>query len=110
MLVIALVLPVATFLFARWWSVPLYLTNDDVGMELLLRGAGVTSRPTAFVQFMHVGLGELLVWLYAHAGGLSWYQVLMNGVLVLAGLTVSWVAVRRGLNWRSLVIFSVYCL
>jgi hypothetical protein len=110
MVIAAMALPVATFVFARCWSVLLYLANDDVGMELLLRGGGVTSRPTAFVQFMHVGLGEVLVWLYARASGLSWYQVLMNGILVLAGMTVSWAAVRRGLNWNRLVLITVYCL
>jgi hypothetical protein len=43
-------------------------------------------------------------------GGLSWYQVLMNGVLVLAGVTVSWAGVRRGLNWNGLVLIAVYPL
>src|SRR5262249_21671663 len=53
---------------------------------------------------------EVLVWLYTHVSGLSWYQVLMNGVLVLAGLTVAWVSVRRGLNWNRLILIAVYCL
>jgi hypothetical protein len=110
MVAVVLALPVATFLFARCWSVPLYLANDDVGMELLLRGVGVTSRPTAYVQFMHVWLGEALVWLYAQVRGLSWYQVFMNGTLVTTGLTVAWTGVRRGLNWNRLVLVCIYCL
>src|SRR5271166_939247 len=56
MIALAIALPGMTFLFARWWSVPLYVSNDDVAVEFLLRGVGVTGRATAYVLFMHVGL------------------------------------------------------
>src|SRR6516162_9293262 len=78
MVALALALPGLTFLFARWWSVPLYVSNDDVAVEFLLRGVCTTSRATAFVLFMHVGLGQILVWLYAHLHGVPWYWVVMN--------------------------------
>jgi hypothetical protein len=81
-------------------SRPLYLTNDDVGMRLLVEGhVAPGAAPTPFVMFMHIAIGWVLAVLYSAANSVPWYDVLMLATAVAS--TVGLVAVWNGTSGRA---------
>jgi hypothetical protein len=70
---------------------PLYLTNDDVAMRLLVEGHFAPgSAPTPFVMFMHIAIGWLLTALYTAVRGLPWYDLLMLATALAANIAFVW--------------------
>jgi hypothetical protein len=83
---------VATTVLSGWVPTrPLYLTNDDVAMRLLVEGHFAPgAEPTPFVMFMHIAIGWLLTALYTSVSGAAWYDLLMLATALAANIALVW--------------------
>jgi hypothetical protein len=66
---------------------PLFQTNDDVGMQMLAQGVGMSGERTPYILFSNILLGRLLVALYGIADW-PWYRLLGLSVQAVSGLTL----------------------
>ena len=106
--------PVAVaILVAQFCFTPLFQTNDDVGMQLLAQGVGMSGERTPYILFSNILLGRLLVALYGMADW-PWYRLLGLSVQAVSGVTL--VAAlrpvgsqRRGWLWIG-AYFAVFGL
>jgi hypothetical protein len=92
---------------------PLYLTNDDVAMRLLVEGRFAPgAAPTPFVMFMHIAIGWLLTALYTAASRVPWYDVLMLAAAVAATVAIvaAWNGTSDRLSFLRTLMLSVVLL
>jgi hypothetical protein len=87
---------------------PLYRSNDDVHMDLLLRGLALVSQPDPRIVFSNLLLGRLCVWLYAQAAGLPWYRLIQLALQCLAGTVVVAALVARRRSARAALLVPLY--
>jgi hypothetical protein len=92
---LALALPALSIALAHAAFVPVWRTNDDVGMNLLAAGVAYTARPTPLLLFSHHWLGRALNLLYAALPDLPWYRLFGLAVQYASGVAVAWIGLRR---------------
>src|SRR5262249_33257293 len=103
-------LPLAAWSLARGLFVPLYQSNDDLGMMMLARGIGIVGQPTPYLLYVHISLGQLLVSLYERWPEWEWYRVLMDVTQLMSTATVVWLALRSGVSVPRLGLLSLFLL
>jgi len=108
--VLTIGLPIAVSGLARGLFVPLYQSNDDIGMMMLARGVGIVSKPTPYLLYIHIGLGRLLVALYSHWPDWEWYRVLMDIVQLLGTATLVWLSLRSPWSGSRLAVLVLYLI
>src|SRR5215475_9257409 len=103
----AAIISALSLFVARLAFVPLYQSNDDVTMRLLAEGVATSSRPTPYLLFINVILGQVMVWLHEFFPILPWFTICLAAIHLAGTATVIWVALSgRGLaRWIQLVIF-----
>jgi hypothetical protein len=94
---------------ARLVFVPLYQSNDDVTMRLTAEGVAIASRPTPYLLFINVILGELIVWLNNLVPSISWFTVSLAIVQLMGTATVVWVALGGGAESRIQGLIFLTC-
>jgi hypothetical protein len=101
-------LPLVVWGLARGAFVPLYQSNDDIGMTMLARGVGIVSKPTPYLLYLHIELGRLLVTLYAHWPAWEWYRILMDVIQLLSTATLVWLSLRLPFSGTRLTVLALY--
>jgi hypothetical protein len=89
---------------------PLYLTNDDVAMRLLVEGHFAPGAvPTPFLMFMHIAVGGVLSALYTTARSVPWYDVLMLATALAANIALvsAWSGPSTASRLRALMLSVV---
>jgi hypothetical protein len=91
-----------------------YETNDDILMDLLMRGVSAAEPVRNLHMFLH-GWSQLMAGLYTVAPGVPWYALLLYTMLYLALAASFWtiemVVANRIHGWMLLVVETgFYCL
>ena len=97
------------------WGDPLFATNDDFRMRLIVSGrySGVPNQQTVF---LHIVLGKTLAFLYSVSPSTEWYGLLFEGCMFLSVCFVEYQFIKRAkgkslvLRIVLLVIFSLLIL
>ena len=76
----SLLITTGLFILGSLTLVPYFQTNDDVMMQLLVKGLAVTGEPSASLNVMSPLAGGALVWLYRHGPTLPWYGLWIYAV------------------------------
>jgi hypothetical protein len=77
------------------FGLPIYDTNDDVGMSMISAGVGFVDRPDEHLMFMHFALGKLLNLLYSALPAVPWYGLLQVGLITLAMTVIASIFFER---------------
>ena len=104
----ALLIPLLPLLLAHLVFVPVYRTNDDVGMNMLAAGVGFTSEPTPLLIFSHHWLGHVLNLAYSVLPGVPWYHLYGILALYVAGAVFVWVSLHRKISVTRLLLLVLY--
>jgi hypothetical protein len=107
-LALSIGVPIASWCLARGCFVPLYESNDDIGMMMLARGVGIVGKPTPYLLYLHIWLGELLVALYQRWPGLEWYRLLMDVTQLASTATLVWLSTRSRVSLPRLGLLLLY--
>src|SRR5579863_6477038 len=77
---------------------PYYQTNDDSGMDMLLRGVVIANKPTSFILWSNVLFGTFVERLYGLFPRLPWLR--LTGIALQAGATtvLGYLVLCRGLT------------
>lgn len=61
-----------------------YMSNDDTGMMLWLRGIGLTERPSVNILFMNIIYASFIKTLYEWFDAIDWYPLIFLAVLFIS--------------------------
>jgi hypothetical protein len=97
-------------LIAAVWLLlfPVYDTNDDVWIRLVLEGRYVPgAQPSGSAYLVNLALGETIAWLYRVAPGPSWYDVAEQGTLALTAAAALYLCIRSIRSWDQAAIVAL---
>ncbi|MBN8936309.1 MAG: hypothetical protein J0I13_08450, partial [Rhizobiales bacterium] len=101
-LIVALFITLALLGIAHLVLFPVYETNDDVGIRLILEGRFVVgAEPSGYAYFINLVLGQVLAALYRGFPAAHWYDLAEHGAVALAATTVFYCGIRRMRTWAD---------
>lgn len=87
---------------------PVYFTNDDLVLNLLSAGVGVTDVPDEHLLFTHIWIGKLLATLYGVLPSVPWYPLYLTVLTWLACAALLYVLLLRMPAAKAIGLFLAY--
>lgn len=93
---------------AHLFFTPYYQTNDDVGMDMLLRGVVITSKPTSFILFSHVLFADFVKWLYRIFPQIPCWRLACIVLQLCATTVLGYLVLARRMSWGRVGLWLWY--
>jgi len=94
----------------RLLFLPVYQTNDDVGLSFWSEGVGFCDVPTPYLLFSNYLYGQLLALLNGWAQAVNWYRVCGEAIHALATTVLAWAVLRSDFRLRTAVLLVAHLL
>lgn len=89
---------------------PLFETNDDIGLSMIIAGIGFADRPDDHLHYSHFLVGRVLNALYTFNRSVPWYGVYLLLAQVVSLAVVTRVLLSKGKNVTGLFAAVVFLL
>jgi hypothetical protein len=107
-LLAALTIVVALECMAWLVFVPLYETNDDVAIRLVLEGRiAPGAAPSGYAFFINLALGQTIAALYCLLPSIHWYDLVEHGTLWLSATLALYCGIRRLRSWPDVAFVAL---
>lgn len=97
-------------LFAGFFLIftPVYQTNDDTAMNMIVSGLCLSPESDAHLLYSHIFIGSFLKYLYSISNQIPWYGLYLISAHFIALFFISYALFFKDFNWFKLFFYLLF--